>query len=285
MLSTRLLFISPYGCRNIPGLLHALSHSFSVKENEVFYLSGMEQLKDFSNSFLLPKTFSHASKLFGRCVKIVIMGPLHQQDMRSAEHYFHNFDEVFYMSLSDDDIFVLGGRMIIPGCPFKLPPGEMLDGIRTHDFFVFDEKTFKKRSRLVVPRAFPQSPEYSLEGVCSPYSKKRKSSEAQTPSILPEIVVEEAPASSTTSSTAYSTDEETRLRFSGVPEPCIIRTGPEFNFIKTVGNKLCFPVGTKLKFEFPEDEVKGHSKDIFFGPRRNCVGLYDYKNEVFYIYP
>jgi hypothetical protein len=294
MQKTELCLISPYPCKNKHKVQEVFSLLFSMKPFEVFFLSGMLELKEFSNSSILLKSFLKASTIFGPAVTIVLMGPLHELDMRAAEFHFRTFKKVFYLSLSDNEIFIRGGEMIIPGCRFNLPPGKMWEEIRTDKYFVFDEKTFGERQKEVVSIAFPGSPRYSLDGVCSPFhpDRKRTSSEmpledADKPTLkLSKIVVEEAPAPSTAPSTASSSaGEEIRLRFNGVKDECIIRTSPKYNFIKTENNYLCFPVGTRLKFEFPEDEVKGHSKDIFFGPRRNCVGLYDWKNEIFYIYP
>jgi hypothetical protein len=76
-----------------------------------------------------------------------------------------------------------------------------------------------------------------------------------------------------------------RIRFSCVPGECFICIGSNYKYMLTIQNKLCFPIGTKLKFEFPEGEPNTYSQKIYYGQKKNEVGLYDSKNRIFYVYP
>jgi hypothetical protein len=248
----------------------------------------MNELKKFSGSSKLKTAFHHASSKFNESVKIVIIGPLRESDMNYLnENLIPKFDEVFYVSLSENEIFIRNEKFEIPGfCAFKFLPKPILEEICTHKNFCFNEAKFKARPTSIVSQAFPESPQMDIEGVYRPFyfSKKRKSANAHIPledehtPKQQKIVVEEVPAVETE-------PDGTRIRFSGVPGECFICIGSSFKFMQTIENKLCFPIGTKLKFEFPEDEVNGHSRKIFYGQKNNEVGLYDLKNRIFYVYP
>jgi hypothetical protein len=259
-------------------------------------IQSINELKKFSGSSQLKNAFHHVSNKFDESVKIVIIGPLHENDMNYINDILiPKFVEIFYISLSENEIFIRNERLEIPGfCAYKVLPKPILEELCTHKNFCFNELKFKARPKSIVSQAFPESPQMDIEGVYRPFyfSKKRKAANAPdhvtSPASSPledehsskqqKIVVEEAPA-------VEKESDEIRIRFSGVPGECFICIGSNFKFMQTIESKLCFPIGTKLKFEFPEDEANDHSRKIFYGQKNNEVGLYDLKNRIFYVYP
>jgi hypothetical protein len=258
-------------------------------------IQSINELKKYSGSSQLKNAFHHVSKKFDESVKIVIIGPLHENDMNYINDILiPKFGEIFYISLSENEIFIRNERLEIPGfCAYKVLPKPILEELCTHKNFCFNELKFKARPTSIVSQVFPESPQMDIDAVYRPFyfSKKRKAaiapdhvtSPASSPlenghtpkqqKILVEDEVIEAPA------------DEIRIRFSGVPGECFICIGSKFKFIQTIENKLCFTIGTKIMFEFPERELNCNYRKIYFGPKNNEVGLYDLKNSIFYVYP
>jgi hypothetical protein len=300
-MSQKCVCLSPYECTPLGNkiLKNTLSTHFLFSLDEVWIIQSINELKKFSGSSQLKNAFSRVSNKFDASVKIVIIGPLHESDMNDINDILiPKFGEIFYISLSENEIFIRddkSNKLEIPGfTSFTVLPKPILNELCSHENFFFNEAKFKARKTSLVSQAFPESPQMDIGEVYRPFyfSKKRKAAPAplekghtlaplekgHTPKQQKIVVEEEAPA-------VEKESDEIRIRFSGVPGECFICISPSFKFILTIENRLCFPIGTKIKFESPEGEPNIHSRKIYYGQKNNEVGLYDSKNSILYIYP
>ena len=306
-MSQKCVCLSPYKCSPSGGtiLKNTLSSYFFTSLEEVCIIQSISELKQFSGSILLKNAFYSISNKFDSSVKIVIIGPLYDGDMNDINDILiPKFGEIFYISLSDNEIFIRddkSDKLEIPGfSSFTVLPKPILEELCSQENFYFNEAKFKARQTSIISKAFPESPQMDFEGVYHPFyfSKKRKAPlEKESAYKQQKIVVEEVPAAEKDPSSkeqkivvedAPIVEKEPdgiRIRFSCVPGECFICIGSNYKYMVTIQNKLCFPIGTKLKFEFPEDEPNTYSQKIYYGQKGNEVGLYDLKNKIFYIYP
>jgi len=267
-------------------LKNTLSSYFLTSLEEVCIIQSTSEMKQFSGSILLRNAFNSISNKFDANVKVVIVGPLYEDDMNDINDILiPKFGEIFYISLSENEIFIRNDKsdkLEIPGfSSFTVLPKPILEELYSKKNFFFDEAKFKARQASIISKAFPESPQMDFEGVYRPFyfSKKRKAPLEKEPDAKQQkIVVEEAPA-------AEKEPDGIRIRFSCVPGECFICIGSNYKYMLTIQNKLCFPIGTKLKFEFPEGEQNIDLRKIYYGPKGNEVGLYDSKNKIFYVYP
>jgi hypothetical protein len=306
-MSQKCVCLSPYKCSPSGNtiLKNTLSSHFLFSLEEVCIIQSMNELKKFSGSALLKNAFYSLSNKFDASVKIVIIGPLYDDDMNDINNILiPKFGDIFYISLSENEIFIRNDKsdkLEIPGfSSFTVFPKPILEELYSKKNFFFDEEKFKSRQTSIISKAFPESPQMDMEGVYRPFyfSKKRKAPlekepvtkqqknvveeapvvEKEPASKQQKIVVEEAPA-------VQKEPDGIRIRFSCVPGECFICIGSNYKYMLTIQNKLCFPIGTKLKFEFPEGEPNTYSQKIYYGQKGNEVGLYDSKNRIFYVYP
>lgn len=300
-MSQKCVCLSPYKCSPSGGtiLKNTLSSYFFFSLEEVCIIQSINELKQFSGSVLLKNAFYSISKKFEASVKVVIIGPLYESDMNDINDILiPKFGEIFYISLSENEIFIRNDKLDkleIPGfSSLTVLPKPILEELYSQENFFFDEAKFRARQTSIISKAFPESPQMDMEGVYHPFyfSKKRKAPLEKEP--VPKqqkIVVEEAPAAEKDISPIQQKNvvekepDGIRIRFSCVPGECFICIGSNYKYMLTIQNKLCFPIGTKLKFEFPEGEPNIDSRKIYYGQKGNEVGLYDCKNKIFYVYP
>lgn len=300
-MSQKCVCLSPYKCSPSGSIIlkNTLSSYFLTSLEEICIIQSINELKQFSGSILLKNAFYTISNKFEASVKIVIIGPLYKGDMNDINDILiPKFGEIFYISLSENEIFIRNDKsdkLEIPGfSSFTVFPKPILEELYSKKNFFFDEEKFKARQTSIISKAFPESPQMDMEGVYRPFyfSKKRKASlEKEPTSKEQKIVVEEVsaaeknPASKEQKIVVEKEPDEIRIRFSCVPGECFICIGSNYKYMLTIQNKLCFPIGTKLKFEFPEGEPNTYSQKIYYGQKGNEVGLYDSKNRIFYVYP
>ena len=292
-MSQKCVCLSPYKCSPSGSIIlkNTLSSYFLTSLEEVCIIQSINELKQFSGSILLKNAFYSISNKFEASVKIVIIGPLYEGDMNDINNILiPKFGEIFYISLSENEIFIRNDKLEIPGfSSFKVLPKPILEDLYSQENFCFNELKFLTRRTSIVSQAFPGSPQMDIQDAYRPFyfSKKRKAAIALDPAPSPlekepaskqqKILVEEAPA-------VEKEPDGIRIRFSCVPGECFICIGSNYKYMLTIQNKLCFPIGTKLKFEFPEGEPNTYSRKIYYGQKKNEVGLYDSKNRIFYVY-
>jgi len=306
-MSQKCVCLSPYKCSpsGSTKLKNTLSSYFLTSLEEVCIIQSTSEMKKFSGSILLKNTFNSILNKFDANVKVVIVGPLYEDDMNDLNDILiPKFGEIFYISLSENEIFIRNDKsdkLEIPGfSSFTVLPKPILEELYSKENFFFDEAKFRARQTSIISKAFPESPQMDMEGVYHPFyfSKKRKAPlEKEPASKQQKIVVEETPAAEKNPASkeqkivveeAPAVEKEPdgiRIRFSCVPGECFICIGSNYKYMVTIQNKLCFPIGTKLKFEFPEGEPNIDSRKIYYGQKGNEVGLYDCKNKIFYVYP
>jgi hypothetical protein len=306
-MSQKCICLSPYKS-SLSGskiLKNTLSSYFLTSLEEVCIIQGISELKQFSGSVLLKNAFYSISKKIEASVKIVIIGPLYESDMNDINDILiPKFGEIFYISLSENEIFIRNDKSdkleILGFSSFTVLPKPILEELYSQEIFFFDEAKFKARQTSFISKAFPESPQMDFEGVYRPFyfSNKRKVPLEKEPAPKQQkIVVEEAPAvekkpapkqQKIVVEEAPAVEKEPdgiRIRFSCVPGECFICIDSNYKYMLTIQNKICFPIGTKLKFEFPEGEPNIDSRKIYYGQKGNEVGLYDSKNRIFYVYP
>jgi len=289
-MSQKCVCLSPYKCTPLGNkiLQNTLSTHFLFSLEDILIIQSINELKKISGSALLKNAFNFLSNKFDTSMKIVIVGPLYDSDMNDINDILiPKFGEIFYISLSENEIFIRNDKsdkLEIPGfSSFTVLPKPILEELCSQENFCFNEAKFKARQTKIISKAFPESPQMDIEGVYRPcyFSKKRKSEivplEKEPASKQQKIVVEEAPV-------VEKEPDGIRIRFSCVPGECFICIGSNYKYMLTIRNKLCFPIGTKLKFEFPEGEPNTYSQKIYYGQKKNEVGLYDSKNRIFYVY-
>jgi hypothetical protein len=306
-MSQKCVCLSPYKCSPSGGtiLKNTLSSHFLFSLEDILIIQSISELKQFSGSVLLKNAFYSISKKFEASVKVVIIGPLYESDMNDINDILiPKFGEIFYISLSENEIFIRNDKsdkLEIPGfSSLTVLPKPILEELYSQENFFFDEAKFRARQTSIISKAFPESPQMDFEGVYHPFyfSKKRKAPLEKKPAPKQQkIVVEEAPAAEKDISPIQQKNvvedapivekepDGIRIRFSCVPGECFICVGSNYKYMLTIQNKLCFPIGTKLKFEFPEGEPNIDSRKIYYGQKGNEVGLYDLKNRIFYVYP
>jgi len=290
-MSQKCVCISPYECTPLGYkiLKNTLSTHFLYSIKEIWIIQGIAELNKFCGSSELSHAFNLISKMYDANVKIVIVGPLRDNDMNDInENLIPKFGEIFYISLSENEIFIRNdklNKLEIPGFEsFIVLPKTILDELCSHEIFFFNDAKFKARKISLISKAFPESPQMDIEEVYNPFyfSKKRKAApleKGHTPK-QQKIVVKDK-----VEDKVEKPLDGIRIRFSGVPGECFICIGSNFKFMLTIENKLCFPIGTRIKFEYPEGEPNIHSRKVYYGQKNNEVGLYDSKNYIFYIYP
>lgn len=296
--------LSPYECTpyGFHILKNTLSTHFLCSHEKLLIIQSFNELKKFTkypqmnDDKVLNFAFKRVSKKYDANVKIVIVGPLRESDMNDANQILIPiFGEIFYLPLSDNEIFYRNEKLEIPGFPlFNIFPKSILEGLATHEIFIFNEDTFKVRQTSFQSQYFEGSdvPSIEIDGIYHPFhfSKKRKAMTSLSPSqngnSPKKLKIDMEKITSIEKENAEPLKEvnEIRVRFSGVPGECFICIDSYFKFMKTVENKIYFPIGTKLKFEYPEEKtISGRS--VYFGPKGNEIGMYDMKNHIFYIYP
>ena len=245
---------------------------------------------------------------FSKETKIVIVGPLNEKHRMNAHRRLsEKFDGIFYLPLSDLEIFKKNDQLVIPGFPsFHVLPQSIQHELCSTAFFDFDPASFLPRldsypsnfdpkiridcEGLYIPHRRPKRP-LKLEQCVIPLSKKSKTLRIEIPANDSEkrFVLTPSPRLSDEINAKLQEEvqevREVRIRFNRIPEDCIISMTSEKNFIKTSENALIFPIGTRLAYEFPKLEKSASLKCVYFGSYANVVGNYDCVRKIFYIHP
>jgi hypothetical protein len=315
--------LSPYLCLapNEVGMILSTFFSQPVDNRSVEIIAGSRQIREFIQ--ISDSKFNDFSFFLDNCLrkfctdllketKIVIVGPLNEKHRMNANHRLsEKFDEIYYLPLSDLEIFKKNDKLVIPGFPsFRVLPQSIQQELCSVKFFDFDPTSFLPRldsypsnfdpkiridwEGLYIPYNRPKRP-LELEQSPIPLFKKSKTLRIEIPTNDSEKGYVPTPPrmSDNYSEKGYvptpprMSDEvrEVRIRFNRIPEDCIISMTSEKNFIKTLKNTLIFPIGTRLAYEFPEVEKIITLKCVYFGSYANVVGNYDFIRKIFYIHP
>jgi hypothetical protein len=315
--------LSPYLCLAPDEVGIILSTFFFQSDDNcnVEMITGSRQIKKFIQ--ISDSKFNDFSFFLDNCLrkicfdlpketKIVIVGPLNEKHRMNAHHRLsEKYDEIYYLPLSDLEIFKKNDQLVIPGFPsFRVLPQSIQQELCSFKFFDIKPASFLPRLDSY-PSNFDPKIRIDCEGLYIPYNrpkrpleleqypvhlfKKSKTLRIEIPTNdsekgyvpTPPRMIDNYSEKKYVLTPPQISDEvrEVRIRFNRIPEDCIISMTSEKNFIKTLENTLIFPIGTRLAYEFPEVEKIMTLKCVYFGSYANVVGNYDFVRKIFYIHP